>query len=237
MARDHHLRRVVVIGDFADLAFGGRFGQRGGLLDIRAEQRGHRADADGHRILHGDAAQAQQLGGVGQRECPGGAQRTVFAERMTRDAIGALGESDPEFLFEDSGSGHRIGHDRGLGVGGHGQLAFRPVLHQRRELLLERLVNLFEHRTGMRAGVGEVGAHADFLASLTGKDECSHVILLAAAPSRARRAPQARRGQSCWQHRGRYPPCRDRKCRCAGTSPARSRPRRCRRGGRSRGYR
>ena len=57
VTRDDHLRRVVVIRDFAHLPFGSGFGQRAGLLDIGTQQCGHRAHTDRHRVLHRDAAQ------------------------------------------------------------------------------------------------------------------------------------------------------------------------------------
>ena len=52
---------------------------------------------------------------------------------------------------------------------------FRPFAHDREQLLVERLVDFLEHFARGGAGFGKLGAHADLLAALAGKDECSHV--------------------------------------------------------------
>ena len=87
---------------------------------------------------------------------------------MARDAGGLVGPHDAEFLFQHAQGGNRVGHDRRLGVGGQRQLAFGPVLHHGGKLLVQRVVDFLEHFAGMRAGFGELHAHADLLASLSG---------------------------------------------------------------------
>ena len=93
-AGDHDLSRRIVVGDDADAA--GRRGaflrQLFGLFDFGAEQRAHAALADRHGALHRLAARFQQPRRVGEREGAGGAERGVFAERMTGDEARMLGE-------------------------------------------------------------------------------------------------------------------------------------------------
>ena len=62
VAGDHDLRRVVVVGDRADLALGRRLGDLLRQGEIGAEQRRHRALPHRHRLLHRLPAQLQQLG-------------------------------------------------------------------------------------------------------------------------------------------------------------------------------
>ena len=57
-------------------------------LEIDAEQRRHRADAFGHRLLHGVAAHAQEPRRVADREAAGRRERGIFAERMAGDIGG-----------------------------------------------------------------------------------------------------------------------------------------------------
>ncbi len=62
-------------------------------------------------------------------------------------------------------------HQRRLGVLGQGQLVARALAHQLEELLAQGVVDLLEHLAGGGEGVGQVGAHADGLAALAGKEE------------------------------------------------------------------
>ena len=64
VAGDHDLAAAIVVGGLADLALRGFVGDRNRGLVIEPEQRGHRAGADRHRLLHGKAADAQQPRGV-----------------------------------------------------------------------------------------------------------------------------------------------------------------------------
>ena len=176
MAGEDDLAGIVVVGDFADLSLCSRFGQRGRLVDIGPEQRGHRAFADRHRILHGDAAQAQKLRRVRQRESARRAQGGVFTERMARDAGGVVRQLDPEFLRQHALGGDGVGHDRGLRIRGQRQFAFRPFAHQSADFLRQRLVDFLEHFARNGAGIGEIGTHPDLLAPLTGEDKGFHRV-------------------------------------------------------------
>jgi hypothetical protein len=62
-------------------------------------------------------------------------------------------------------------HQRRLGILGQGQLALRPLEHQLGELLLQRLVHLFEHQPGGGEALRQSEAHADSLGALAWKDE------------------------------------------------------------------
>ena len=83
-ARDHHLAAAVVVGGFADRARQIervlrllRDHRHGGKIE--AQNRRHRALADRHGLLHRVAANAQQLGGVLERERAGGGEGRIFA--------------------------------------------------------------------------------------------------------------------------------------------------------------
>ena len=67
----------------------------------------------------------------------------------------------------------RGGHDRGLGILGEDQIAFRPFPHQLRELLRQRVIDFLEHFARGREGIGQRLAHADGLAALSGKKKCA----------------------------------------------------------------
>ena len=67
VAGHDHLPAAIVVGGLADLALRGFARDRHRGLIIQAEQRGHRADADRHRLLHRKAAGAQQPRGVADR--------------------------------------------------------------------------------------------------------------------------------------------------------------------------
>ena len=64
-------------------------------------------------------------------------------------------------------------HDRGLGVFGEGQIAFRAFPHQPRQLLRQRVIDFLEDFARRRERIGQGLAHADGLAALSGKNECA----------------------------------------------------------------
>ncbi len=75
------------------------------------------------------------------------------------------------FEHADHREAHR--HQRGLCVFSQGQIALRPLEHQPRELLRQRLVNLVEEVAGRRKRLGEAAPHADRLRALTRKHQCT----------------------------------------------------------------
>ena len=62
--------------------------------EVGAEQRGHRALADRHRLLHRLAAQLQQLRRRREVERARRAQRRIFAEAMPGDEARHVGQRD-----------------------------------------------------------------------------------------------------------------------------------------------
>ena len=174
VAGQHDLPRIVVVGDRADLTFRRSGGQRRCLLDIRAEQRTHRAHTHRHGGLHGLTAQAQQPRGIGERKRPGGAQRGIFAQAVARDELRLVRERKAAFLFEHAQHGNGIGHDRGLGIGGERQRILGPAGHQREEVLLQRIIDFLKHFARGGAGGGKLCPHTDFLTALPRKNKCPH---------------------------------------------------------------
>ena len=114
-------------------------------VDIGAEQRRHRADADGHRRLHRLPARLQKPRRGRKVERPRGTKRAIFAEAVTRDIIGLGGERHATFLFEHTQRCNRIRHDRGLGIFSEGQLVLGTVAHQLEKMLAECVVDLLKH--------------------------------------------------------------------------------------------
>ncbi len=131
---------------------------------------------------------------VARSKRTGGAERGIFAEAVARDEIGLVAQTNAAFLFEHAQHGDGVGHDRGLGICGEGQLVLGAFRHQLRQLLAERLVDFLENFTRMRARGGERTAHADGLAALSGEDERAHLPLLGEG---ARVSAVAQCGQAC----------------------------------------
>src|SRR3954470_4372384 len=87
---EHDLARGVVVRDRADLALRSGLGDLARSLNLKTEERRHRALADRHRLLHRLAAALDEPRRVGHREGAGGGQRRIFAEGMAGDIGGAL---------------------------------------------------------------------------------------------------------------------------------------------------
>ena len=178
MAADDDLSRGVVVGHRADLVviepgarrLGGNGARR---LDLEAEQRRHRALADRHRALHRLSAQLQQPRRVANRKRAGRGQRRIFAERMPGDKGDVPAEVEPAFGFEHPDRREARRHQRRLGVFGQRQLALRPLEHQPREVLRQRVVDLVEKAPRRRKGAGEAAPHADRLRALPRKYQCT----------------------------------------------------------------
>ncbi len=176
VARDHNLRRVVVVGRLADLAL-----RR--LLGHRARGRRSRAPAAppwrqrrpapppaspcrailSRRAVSVEAQRARR------------AQRRVFAQRMAGDEARRVHRH--AFCRQGSHRRHRGRHQRRLRVRRQRQRLGRPFPHQRAQLLAQRLVDLLEYGRRSRIGVRQVAAHADRLGALSGKRECAHRCL------------------------------------------------------------
>ena len=65
------------------------------------------------------------------------------------------------------GEAHR--HQRRLRILGEGQIALRPLEHEAREILLQRLVDLVEDIARRRERAGKIAPHADRLRTLARK--------------------------------------------------------------------
>ena len=95
VAGDHDLAAAIVVGGLADLALGRFLGDRDRRLVIEPEQCRHGADADRHRLLHGETAGAQQPRGIADGKAAGGGQRGIFPERVPGDIGGIAATEKP----------------------------------------------------------------------------------------------------------------------------------------------
>ena len=169
MARDDHLTGIVVVGGLTDLALRRLLGHRARRLVVEPQQRRHRADAHGHRLLHGAPAHPQQPRAIGDPQRSRRGQRGIFPQRMPGDEIGrrdirALG-------LERAQRRERGRHQRGLCIGRQRQRLLIALPDQRRQRLAERRVDLVEHRARRRIRKGQIAAHADHLRALPRKYE------------------------------------------------------------------
>ena len=112
---------------------------------------------------------------VGRSNEPAADKRGIFAEAVAGDEARSLRKLHAAFLRQRGEDGHRMGHDRGLGIFREPQVIVRPIAHEAEEVLAERLVDLREHVSRCAARFGQRGAHADRLAALSRKKECAHL--------------------------------------------------------------
>ena len=151
---DDDLTAAIVVGGLAHLTLRGLGRDGGGLLEIDAEQRGHGARADRHRLLHGAAADAHAAGQHRRcRQRTRRRQRRILAERMTGDELRVAREIDAGLGFEHPHGRERYRHQRGLRILRQRQGLGRPFPDDLGELLAERLVDLFEHPARRREGL------------------------------------------------------------------------------------
>ena len=88
---------------------------------------------------------------------------------MAGDKLAMFTEFQAAIAPQHPHDGQAHGHQGGLGVFGQGQLFDRSFKHQPREVLIQRLVDLFKHRAGGWQGLGQDLPHAHGLAALTRK--------------------------------------------------------------------
>ena len=196
VARDHDLRRIIVIGDGAHLALGCGVRDLLGKREVGAEQRRHCAHAHRHRRLHRLSAQLEQLcrGREVERACR--AQSRIFAKAVAGDEARGPLKIDPAVPGQRAIDGERIRHDRRLGIFGELELVLRTVPHQTEQVLAERLIDFMENIVRGSACLGERGAHADRLAALSRKNECAHFRPCYEPPGRlSRHAAIAKAGE------------------------------------------
>ena len=169
VAGHDHLPAAIVVCGFAHLAVRGLGDDRLRRLEIHAQQRRHRPRPHRHRRLHRPPAQLQQARRRRQVQRLGGAQRAIFAERMARHIVRLVRQPDPALAFQHAQRRQRIGHDRGLGILGQGQVTLGALGHQPGQMLPQRVVHFLQRFARGRAGGGQRRAHADRLAALSGK--------------------------------------------------------------------
>ena len=92
---------------------------------------------------------------------------------MARDEGSGVVEIDAALLLQHPQHSHRQRHQRRLGVLRQDQFLFRPLEHQPRQVLAQRVVDFLEYLAGGRLGLGKRLAHAHGLTALAGKNERS----------------------------------------------------------------
>ena len=80
--RQDHLAATIVVCGFTYASCPALLGDRPGRVEVDADQRRHRPDANRHGFLHGAAANAQQPRRIGDRQRLSGRERRIFAQRM-----------------------------------------------------------------------------------------------------------------------------------------------------------
>ena len=140
------------------------------LGEIGAEQRRHRPFADRHRLLHGAARVLSSRAVSARLRAPAAASAEYSPSEWPATKV-TLSMKLEALLGEHAHRRERHRHQRRLRILGERQLSLGPLPHQLGQILAERLVDFGKHRARGRIGLGELGAHADGLASLTGKNE------------------------------------------------------------------
>ena len=171
VAAHNDLAAAIVVGDRDDLALGRFLAGFLGRLQFDPEQGRHGADAYRHGLLHRLPTELQEACGIRQSQGAGRSQGRVFAQRMAGDISGERRQRFAAVFFQNPGHRHADGHQSRLGILGQDEVAFRSLLHQFGEILLQRLVDLTEYFPGGGKGAGEVSPHADRLRSLSRKDK------------------------------------------------------------------
>ena len=171
VAAHHRLIRRIIVGDDTDPVPRGPGGNLPDGLEIEADDRRHGPLAHRHRFLHGSAASLQEPCGLIETEGAGGSERRILAQRMAGDKGYRPRQIDAALLDQhpDGSQAHR--HQCRLRVFGQHQLVLGSLEHQACQILLERLIDLFEHFAGDREGGGERLAHAGRMGALAGKNE------------------------------------------------------------------
>jgi hypothetical protein len=92
---------------------------------------------------------------------------------MTGNETRVLGKIEPAFGLQHANDRHARCHDRGLRIFGQDKIALRSFPHSLRQALTQRVIDFLKNLARRRERLGECLAHADSLASLSGKDECA----------------------------------------------------------------
>jgi hypothetical protein len=166
MAGDHDLPGAVEVGRLAHLLAAHLGAQPLEHRRLEPHDRGHPPLPLRHRLLHGAAAQVDQLDGVGEAQRAGRDQRAPLAERVPGRDV----EGQPALRLERAQDRDRIGEDGRLGVAGEGELLLRALPTELGDGEAERVVGLLEHPACDRELEREVAAHPDPLRTLSGKE-------------------------------------------------------------------
>ena len=131
---DDDLRRGIVVRDRTNLvrlAMLRLRGDRPRRLDVETEQSSHRPLAERDGLLHRPSAEFDEARRIADRDRACCRQGRVFAEGMTRDIGDMPAEHEPAFRLEHPNHREARRQQRGLGVFGQDEIAFRPFEHQR----------------------------------------------------------------------------------------------------------
>ena len=171
VAGHHHLAAAIVVGGLADLALRGFGGDGGGGVEIKADQRRHGADADRHRLLHGEPARAQQPRGVGEGEGAAAASAEYSPSEWPATNCASRARSRPASVSSTRSAASETAISAGCAFSVSVSVSAGPFEDEAAQLLAESAVDLVEDRAGGREIVGQRLAHADRLAALPRKYE------------------------------------------------------------------
>ena len=168
-----------------------RLGDLARGVDVEPEQRRHRALADRHRLLHRLAAaldEARRRRRPAARPPPPAPNIRRASGRRHRRRAGPM--SKPASLFEHADHREARRQQRRLGVLGQRQLAFRPLEHQPRQMLRQRVVDFLEEAARRGKGLGKAGpCRASAIPAREKQRRASYGIAPPAAPVPAAPTP------------------------------------------------
>ena len=141
----------------------------GHLLRIEAHDCRHRAGSDRHGLLHELPAAADHTQRVGEREGAGRHVGRVLAETMTGDKRGCEAARR-----QQPAGGDADGENRRLLILGQREPILGPFEADSAQRLAQRVVRLGEGLAADRERLRQRLAHADFLRSLSWKNEGDH---------------------------------------------------------------
>ena len=179
---DHDLLGRVEIDGLDDLPLRGLRAGRGDAGGVEAENRRHRADARGHRLLHRLRAKAHERHASRNASAPA-ATSAVYSPRLWPATTAGIGPARRLPRAPDGDAGRQ--HHR-LRVHRLVERVLRAVGDERPQILPEHVGRLVERRAHQRMAV-EAGHHADRLRALPRKHECDRII--GALTSRERPSP------------------------------------------------
>jgi hypothetical protein len=152
MAGDHDLPTAVQVRGRDDLAVRRLPAEGLRPVEVDAEQRRHRADADGHRLLHEPSALAHAVRGVAEPERLRRDERTPLAQAVTGDGAGL----EPPVSSRTRKAATLAARIAGCACSVSASVSAGPSKHSRDSAKPEAVVDLVEDRPRAREGLREI---------------------------------------------------------------------------------